>query len=208
MKAMVHSHRCLRVLALVLALIMSLSLAACGEADPSENAPAEAGKALIVYFSWSPSGNTERLATALQQATGADILRLEPTVAYPSDYSECAEVALAERDENARPKIANLPETLDAYETVFVGYPIWWHTAPMLIGTFLEHYDWNGRNVYPFAQSASMDAEQFANSMDFVRECAKGATVHDGLFASADDAEGILAYLTENGFINKKEGTR
>lgn len=146
--------------------------------------------------------------TALQQATGADILRLEATVAYPSDYSECAEAALAEHDENARPEIANLPETLDAYETIFVGYPIWWHTAPMLIGTFLEHYDWSGRDVYPFAQSASMDAEQFANSMDFVRECAKGATVHDGLFASADDAEDILAYLTENGFINEKEGTR
>lgn len=69
----------------------------------------------------------------------------------------------------------------------------------MIIGTFLESFDLSGKEVYPFTQSASMDTEQFENSMDFVRECAKGATVHDGLFVNASDTDGIHAYLAENG---------
>ena len=173
---------------------------------PSE-APTEAttqptaqGKTLIVYFSWSSSGNTEKMANVIKEHTGGDILKIEPAVAYPTDYSECGEVARVERDENARPEIANLPNSLEEYDTIFIGYPIWWHTAPMIIGTFLENYDLSGKEVYPFSQSASMDTEQFANSMDFVRTSAKNAMVHDGLFVSASDTDGILSYLTGNGF--------
>lgn len=201
-----------RKFCLLLTVIMLFSLAACAQAGeapaavPSET-PAEAatqpaaqGKTLIVYFSWSSSGNTERMANTIQERTGGDILKIEPAVAYPTDYSECGEVAKVERDENARPGIANLPDSLEEYDAIFVGYPIWWHTAPMIIGTFLENYDLSGKEIYPFSQSASMDTEQFANSMDFVRTSAKGASVHDGLFVSASDAEGILAYLTENNF--------
>ncbi|MBO5146431.1 MAG: flavodoxin [Lachnospiraceae bacterium] len=158
------------------------------------------GKTLIVYFSWSTSGNTEKMATYIQEQTGGDLLELEPLNPYPTDYEECGEVAQVERDENARPKIANLPESIAEYDTVFVGYPIWWHTAPMIIGTFLESYDLTGVEIYPFAQSASMDTEQFDNSMEFVREYASGANVHDGLFVSASDTEGMQAYLEANGF--------
>lgn len=158
------------------------------------------GKTLIVYFSWSTSGNTEKMATYIQEQTSGDLLELEPLNPYPTDYEECGEVAQVERDENARPEIANLPESISEYDTVFVGYPIWWHTAPMIIGTFLESYDLTGVEIYPFAQSASMDTEQFGNSMEFVREYASGANVHDGLFVSASDTEGIQAYLEANGF--------
>lgn len=162
--------------------------------------PVEGGKTLIVYFSWSTSGNTEKMANTIKERTGGDILEIQPETAYPTDYKECTDVALVERDENARPKIANLPDSIDEYDTIFIGYPIWWHTAPMIIGTFLENFDLSGKEVYPFTQSASMDTEQFENSMDFVRECAKGATVHDGLFVNASDTDGIHAYLAENGF--------
>ena len=68
---------------------------------------------------------------------------------YPEDYSECGDVALEERDGNARPAIANLPESISEYDTIMIGYPIWWHTAPMIIGTFLESYDLAGVEVYP-----------------------------------------------------------
>ena len=162
--------------------------------------PTTDSKTLIVYFSWSASGNTMKMANVIKERTGGDILKIEPTTAYPTDYNECGEVAKAERDENARPQIANLPNSLDEYDTIFVGYPIWWHTAPMIIGTFLENYDLSGKEVYPFSQSASMNTEQFANSMDFVRTSAKNAAVHDGLFVSASDTDGILSYLAENGF--------
>lgn len=163
-------------------------------------ASVEEGKTLIVYFSWSPSGNTEKMATAIKERTGGDILEIEPLNPYPTDYNECGDVAREERDQNARPGIANLPDSIEEYDTLFIGYPIWWHTAPMIIGTFLNSYDLTGVEVYPFTQSASMDTEQFENSMEFVRENAAGATVHDGLFLRATDTDGIYTYLTENGF--------
>ena len=158
------------------------------------------GKTLVVYFSCSTSGNAEKRATYIKNRTGADILELVPANPYPTDYNETGDVAKAERDENARPEIANLPDSISEYDTVFVGYPIWWHTAPMIIGTFLEKYDLTGVEIYPFSQSASMDTEQFDNSMDFVRENATGANVHDGLFVRATDTDGIKAYLDKNGF--------
>ena len=214
-----------KAVSILMAIMMIFSLAACGQTATNENSeantptnesvqpntevpdntessemPATDGKTLIVYFSWSTSGNTEKMANTIKGRTGADILEIEPAVAYPTDYNECGDVALVERDENARPEIANLPDSIDEYDTIFIGYPIWWHTAPMIIGTFLENYDLSGKEIYPFTQSASMDTEQFENSMDFVRTSAKGATVHDGLFVNASDTDGILAYLTENGF--------
>lgn len=160
----------------------------------------DGGKVLIAYFSWSTSGNTEKMASYIQEQTNGDLLKIEPLNPYPTDYEECGEVALVERDENARPEIANLPDSIEGYDTIFIGYPIWWHTAPMIIGTFLENYDLSGVEVYPFTQSASMDTEQFENSMEFVRESAVGANVHDGLFTEASDTDGILTYLSENGF--------
>ena len=213
----------------LLTFVMIFSLSACGQATISENksnnqateenkaenttessnasAAVESSstytasdKILIVYFSWSPSGNTEKMANTIKENTGGDILKIEPSTPYPTDYSECGEVAKVERDENARPEIANLPTSLDEYSTIFVGYPIWWHTAPMIIGTFLENYNLTGKEIYPFTQSSSMDTEQFNNSMDFVRNSAKGATVHDGLFVNAGDTDGIKSYLTSNGF--------
>ena len=223
-----------KLASVMMVIVLSFSLAACGQAatkensgenvtsDESEQTPSkedmqvpdetmensgeatrtatEGGKTLIVYFSWSTSSNTEKMANTIKDHIGGDILEIEPAVAYPTDYNECGDVAKTECDENARPDIANLPDNMDEYDTIFIGYPIWWHTAPMIIGTFLENYEFSGQEIYPFSQSASMDTEQFENSMDFVRTSAKGATVHDGLFVSASDTAGILAYLTENGF--------
>lgn len=194
-----------KVISIFMAVVLAFTFAACGQTAQTEAAQPSAepdigGKTLIVYFSWSTSGNTEKMATYIQEQTGGELLELEPLNPYPTDYNECGEVAKVERDENARPEIANLPDSIAEYDTIFVGYPIWWHTAPMIIGTFLGNYDLTGVEIYPFTQSASMDTEQFENSMEFVRENTAGANVHDGLFIRANDTDGILAYLTKNGF--------
>mgnify|MGYP005774416993 FL=1 len=206
-----------RFFSLLTAAAVLLSLSACsqpaGGTAPDEPSPAQGAapetdntpaaeeadaSVLIAYFSWS--GNTAEMAARIQEQTGGDLFEIVPVEPYPTDYSECGEVALTERDSNARPEIQNLPESIEQYDTIFIGYPIWWHTAPMIIGTFLENYDLSGVDVYPFTQSASMDTEQFDQSMDFVRQAAAGATVHDGLFVRASDTDGITSYLTENGF--------
>lgn len=151
-------------------------------------------KVLVAYF--SHSGTTKNVATSLSEKTGGDLFEITPQ----DDYSNVYMQSNSEIRSNARPALTDTVENMAEYDVVFVGYPIWWHTAPMIIGTFLENYDLSGAHVYPFTQSASMDTEQFENSMEFVRESAAGANVHDGLFTESSDTEGILAYLTENGF--------
>ena len=215
-----------KILGLAMAAVTAFSLAACGQAGtgsgssaPSESsessaaqtpassgsespaAGAEESSTLVAYFSWS--GNTEEMASYIAEQTGGELLEIQPETPYPEDYSECGDVALAERDSNERPAIANLPESIDEYDTILIGYPIWWHTAPMIIGTFLESYDLTGMEIYPFTQSASMNTEQFDNSVSFVQENAEGAQVHDGLFTRPSDTEAIDAYLSDNGLARE-----
>ena len=214
-----------KTLGIWMAFMMIFSLAACGQAAPgsSESTPSNESatrseapesqatktseaetssddeKTLVVYFSWS--GTTEEMASYIAEQTGADLLEIEPSNPYPDDYTETGNVAREERDTNARPAIANLPDSIEEYDSIFIGYPIWWHTAPMIIGTFLESYDLSGVDIYPFTQSASMDTEQFDNSMEFVRNSAANAAVHEGLFTRASNTESISRYLSDNGFM-------
>ena len=197
-----------KITSIVFAMLMILNLTACSKTPEEKEAQTKEesqvtqqtesdGNVLVAYFSWS--GNTKEMAEYIAQQTGGDVFEIEPLNAYPEDYNETTDIAKVERDENQRPEIANLPASIDEYDTILIGYPIWWHTAPMIIGTFLENYDLTDKNIYPFTQSASMDTEQFENSMDFIRETAKGATVHDGLFVNSSNKDGIQDYLNTNG---------
>ena len=193
-----------KVLSILTIFVLGVGLAACGQNDgngsSSGKRSSQGGNVLVAYFSWS--GNTEEMASYIAEQTGGDLLEIQPENPYPADYNECGDVALAERDSNARPAIANLPDSIDEYDTILIGYPIWWHTAPMIIGTFLESYDLSNVDIYPFTQSASMDTEQFNNSVEFVRDNAGRANVHDGLFAEPSDTETIDGYLSDNGLAD------
>lgn len=210
-----------KILSIVMMLVLTLSLAACGrnagnedtstdvevskengtdsESDVQTGDSEDSGKVLVAYFSWS--GNTEEMASYIAEQTGGELFEIQPETPYPTDYDECSEVAKEERDQNERPSILNLPESVAEYDTILIGYPIWWHTAPMIIGTFLENYDLNGVDVYPFTQSASMDEEQFSNSVEFVQENTDGGNVYDGLFARPSDTETIDTYLSDHGLV-------
>ena len=153
------------------------------------------GKILIAYFSWS--GNSKSEAELIQEKTGGTLFEIVREEAYPEDYTECTEVAKKEKEENARPVVKNPPEGVSEYDKIVVCYPIWWHTEPMCVGTFLEKYDLQGKTVYPVSQSASMDEDQFAESVQFVKDCAKGADVEKGLFVDADDDEAVTKYVEE-----------
>ena len=207
-----------KFLSIVMALTLILSLAACGQTSNNENTSISSDsterlestldtdnpntsehKILVAYFSWS--GNTEDMAAYIAEQTGGDLLEIQPSTPYPTDYNECGELTITERANYERPEISNLPESIDEYDTILIGYPIWWHTAPMIIGSFLESYDLSGKEIYPFTQSASMDTEQFNNSIAFVRESAAGAAVHDGLFARPSNTEAIDEYLLTNALV-------
>ena len=95
-------------------------------------------------------------------ATGANIFRIETVNPYPTDYNECTEVAREELDNGVRPELNGTVENLDDYDVIFVGCPVWWHTAPMAIWSFLEssEYDFSDKIIVPFCTYASTYREE------------------------------------------------
>lgn len=174
-----------KLTALFLSLAMVLGLAACGSGTPSssesgtldssasqasnetsssqpeisENTSPEAGKTLVVYF--SATGNTEEAANAVAQLTGADLFELEPADPYTDDdldwTVEGSRVNVEHEDESLRniELVADTVDDWDSYDTVFIGYPIWWGIAAWPVNTFVEANDFTGKTVIPFCTSAS-----------------------------------------------------
>lgn len=110
-------------------------------------------KILIAYFSWD--GNNEAVANYIAQLTEGELFKIEPVNHYPTSYTPCTEVALEERDTNARPAIKDKVENWNDYDVIFIGCPVWWHEAPMIIHTFAESYEFAGKTVVPFCTYAS-----------------------------------------------------
>lgn len=156
--------------------------------EPSEESaePAEeTGGTLIAYFSWS--GNTEQMAQMIQAETDGDLFEIEPATPYTDDYNTLLDVAQQEQSDNARPELAAQVENWDSYDIVFVGYPDWWSDAPMLIYSFLEAYDWEGKTLVPFCTSGGSG---FGRSLDKLPDSAPGATILEGLHVSGSSVDG------------------
>lgn len=111
---------------------------------------------LVTYFSWG--GSTKALAEEIQRQTNADIYRIEPLVPYTDDYQTLAyEISNKEKEENARPALKDTLQALNGYDIIFVGCPVWWFDAPMIIHSFLEcqSYDFSGKTIIPFCTYAT-----------------------------------------------------
>lgn len=163
--------------------------------QPEEPVEPGEGKILVAYFSWS--GTSERIANNIIEQTGADSFRIERETPYSDDYNEVAYgEAKDEADNNARPPIKNPLASVGQYDRIVLCYPIWWHTAPMTVGTFLESYNFTGKYIYPVSQSASMDTAQYAQSVEFIKTCAPGAVVDNGIFSK--DNAAIRSYIADN----------
>ena len=149
-----------KILVLIFTLALTITSCSATENDEPQITPDSTtgsyinGKNILVaYFSWG--GTTRRMAEAIQEVTNGDIFEIEPVVPYPTSYTPCTEVALEERDNDARPAIKDKVADWDKYDIVFIGCPVWWHTAPMIISTFAESYDFAGKTVVPFCTYAS-----------------------------------------------------
>ena len=112
-------------------------------------------KVLVAYF--SATGTTARVADKLAKATGADLFEIKPAQPYTSadlDWTNKKSRSSVEMDDrNARPAIANKVSDMSKYDVIFVGFPIWWYREPSIIDTFMESYDFSGKQVVPFATS-------------------------------------------------------
>ena len=167
-----------KLTALLMSLVLVFGLAACGSTsgtngsstpastptEPAGNettAPTEAGtrKTLVVYF--SASGNTARVAQDIANAAGADLFEIVPTEVYTDDdlnWADSGSRVSREHDDEALrdvPLTATTVENWDSYDTVFIGYPIWWGIAAWPVDNFVKANDFTGKTVIPFATSAS-----------------------------------------------------
>ena len=110
---------------------------------------------LVAYF--SASGVTAKVAEALSEAIGADLYEIEPEVPYTKEdldwMDKQSRSTIEMNDPASRPAIAGKRDNMDDYDTVFVGFPVWWYVAPTIINTFLESYDLTGKTIIPFATS-------------------------------------------------------
>ncbi len=112
-------------------------------------------KILIAYFSWG--GTTQQVAENIAKETGGTLFRIETVNPYPTEYTPCTVVAKEERDHGIRPQLKAVVENIEQYDTIFIGCPVWWHTAPMAVWSFLEseNYDFSGKTIIPFCTYAS-----------------------------------------------------
>ena len=202
-------------ISMIMAICLLLSLTACGkgsgtnsntepsatqsqaETPPSEPAAEpteEAAKMLVVYF--SATGNTKEIT----RLTGADLYEIVPAVPYTDEdlnynNNECR----ANQEMNnasARPAIGSEAMDVSSYDTVFIGYPIWWGTMPRIINTFLDTYDLSGKTVLPFCTSGSSGITQ---SVTDIRTAEPDADVRDGLRASGANDSSIENWIADNG---------
>ena len=124
-------------------------------------------KTLVAYF--SATGTTARAAERLAKAIGADLHEIRPKVPYTKkdlDWTDPhSRSTLEMKDKSSRPEIEGRVENMDQYDTIYVGFPIWWYVAPTIINTFLESYDLSGKTVIPFATSGGSGIEQAERSL-------------------------------------------
>ena len=159
----------------------------------------EAGNVLIVYF--SQTGNTETVANIIHDNVGGDIVKLETTEAYPSDYDELVDYAQQEQQEDARPELSTVIENIEQYDTIFLGYPNWGGDMPMAIYTFLDTYDLSGKTIAPFITHGGSG---LSGTPENIQEEELNATVTEGLAIDGDEAsdssEDIVEWLNSLGF--------
>lgn len=164
----------------------------------SESEGEQSANAVIVYFSWS--GNTKAAAEEIGRQTGADLFELAPAEPYTSDYNALLDIAQEERQNNARPAISGDID-LSEYDTVFIGYPIWWGDMPMILYTFLDQADLSGKTVLPFVTSGGSG---LSGTVGAIREAEPDATVTEGLSisgsAAANCADAVAEWLGANYF--------
>ena len=136
-------------------------------------------RALVAYF--SASGVTARVSENLASAAGADLYEIKPAVPYSRadlnwmDKQSRSSVEM--RDHSSRPALADTNADIAAYDTIFIGFPIWWYREPSIIDTFMEAYDFSGKTIVPFATSGGSGLGDSSANMQAL---AKGAKVVEG----------------------------
>ena len=153
-------------------------------------------KKLVAYF--SASGVTKAAAERLAKAAGADLFEIKPAVPYTRadlDWmNKKSRSSVEMNDPSSRPEIARRLDSLEEYDTVFLGFPIWWYVAPTIVNTFLEQYDLSGKKIVPVATSGGSGMGK--TNQELAPSC-PGAILEEGKRFEANAGESELKIWAE-----------
>ena len=153
-------------------------------------------KKLIAYF--SASGTTAAVAKNLAKAAKADLYEIRPETPYTSAdlnwQNKNSRSSLEMRDKSSRPALAEADARIEEYDTVFIGFPIWWYVAPTIINSFLEQYDFTGKKIVLFATSGGSG---FGKAVAGLQPSAPGATIVEGAVLNGRPNEAKLKAFAE-----------
>lgn len=182
-----------KLISIITVICMTLALAACGSQEVTEDSAAGStqessqansqaedsegtasdeevtagGKTLVVYF--SATGTTKGIAEYIAGELGADTFEIIPAEPYTDadlDYNDDNSRSTQEmNDPSSRPEISGTVPNMEQYDTVYLGYPIWWGEAPRIMDTFVESYDFTDKTVIPFCTSASSGIGSSADNL-------------------------------------------
>lgn len=145
---------------LSLLAITAMAFVACASNEKKGTEPVDATPPVLVAV-FSAQGHTKSVAEKIVKATGGDLFLIEPEVPYTEadldGWNNSARGTLEARNRDTRPSIANKVRNFEQYDTIYIGFPIWWFTAPTIVNTFLESYNTDGKVFIPFATSGGSD---------------------------------------------------
>ena len=176
-----------RISLLLAAILMWAALPTLAEETPAH--------VLVVYFSHAgenynvgvvEEGNTAKMGRIIAKQMNADVFELVPVLPYPQGYDACLEAATEEQRTRARPEYEGEIENWDQYDTVFIGYPIWWGEIPNIVYTFMEAYDFTGKTVIPFN---THEGSGQSHSQRDIEKLLGSATVLKGLAVRGSEAQ-------------------
>ena len=153
-------------------------------------------KKLIAYF--SAGGTTAAVAKNLAKAAEADLYEIRPETPYTSAdlnwQNKNSRSSVEMRDKSSRPALADADAQIEDYDTVFIGFPIWWYVAPTIINSFLERYDFTGKKIVLFATSGGSG---FGKAVAGLQPSAPGATIVEGAVLNGRPNEAKLKAFAE-----------
>lgn len=141
-------------------------------------------------------GNTEKVANQIAEAVGGERFKIQQKAPYAADYPTCIQQAKADQQAKARPELEALPDSLEDYDEIYLGYPNYWGDLPMAVYTFLEAFDWTGKTIHPFC---THEGSGLSGTERKIASACKGARVTKGLGICGSDVdqsgESILRWL-------------
>lgn len=140
-------------------------------------------------------GRIRALADMIQAETGGELFSVQTSVIYPADGGELINYADQEQSDNARPELISHIENLDAYDTIFVGYPNWWYDMPQAMYSFFDEYDFSGKTIIPFN---AHNGSRFSDTIETIQELEPDANViTDGFTVNERDVPDAVSDIAE-----------